>query len=80
MFILVLLSYVLAHDNVASSAPVIVGKYASFDACKNAASHAAWVNAHGADNSRFGFVCVQASASMPGMQPGGMQAVIPGGH
>ena len=80
MFLLILLSYVLAHDNVASSAPVIVGKYESFDACKNAANHAAWVNAHGADNSRFGFVCVQASATMPGAQLGGMRAVIPGGH
>jgi hypothetical protein len=71
MFVLVLLSYVLAHDNASSFAPLLVGRYASMDECKNAASHTTWINAHGADSSRFGFVCVQATAA-PGLRPGGM--------
>lgn len=72
MFLLILLSYVLTHDGANASAPLVAGRYASIDACRNAATHGVWINAHGADSSRFGFVCVQASASMPGMRPGGM--------
>jgi hypothetical protein len=70
----------LAHDNATAATTVIVGRYPNIETCKNAANHSAWVNAHGADNSRFGFVCVQASATMPGLQPGGMPPVMPGRH
>jgi len=78
MFFLVLLSFVLAHDNASSSNPVVVGRYASIDACKDAANHSVWVNAHGADNARFGFVCVEGGASMrPAMQVGAPPQMAP---
>ncbi len=64
MFHMVLLSYVLAHGGASASVPV-VGAYASLDECRNAASHMAWTNAHDADNSQFGVICLQDPGTKP---------------
>ena len=64
MFLLVLLSYVLGQGNVTSTTPLVVGRYTTMDDCKSAASHSAWINSHGADAAKFGFLCVNASTTM----------------
>jgi hypothetical protein len=64
MFLLVLLSYVLSQGSVSTSTPLVVGRYSSMDDCKSAASHVTWINSHGADASKFGFLCINASTTM----------------
>ena len=64
MFILVLLSYALSQATSAAAPPLVVGRYSTMDECKSAAKSTVWINAHGADASKFGFLGVNASATM----------------